>query len=115
MAILKLRRRIFPIQWALFAFAFLVLSLSASDASAQSGGIHGYFERFYGRDFYDGQHNRGLIHRDYSKQYHGGFYSPPMMYGRQYADEYGYRTDPAFWFPRPNGPSPYSQGYTSRR
>jgi hypothetical protein len=82
---------------ATFAFALTILSLAASDASAQSGGgIHGYFERFYGQNFYDGQRTGFLAHRGPQTQYHGGDYSPPMMYDRQYGDRFGYRADPGF-------------------
>jgi hypothetical protein len=97
MTTLATRRPKFLGKLAGFAFALLVMSFASSEASAQSGGgIHGYFERFYGVDYYDGQRTGLRAHRGYSTQYHGGFYGPAMIYSRQYGDQFGYRTDPGF-------------------
>ena len=77
--------------------AFALVALAASDAPAQSGGgIRGYYRNFYGQDFYDGQYNGTFVRLIGHKQYNGGHYGPMMMYGREYADSYGYITNPPF-------------------
>lgn len=77
---------------ALLAFVPIVMTLAAPGAAAQDG--YGPFQRYslrwYGQNFYDHQYNGIGTPRFGQRQYHGNYYGPSMMYGRQYSDLNGY-------------------------
>jgi len=73
---------------AAVALALTIISLAASDASAQYGRHHGgwgYGPGYYGRG-YGGFYGP----RYYNRGYYGGFYGGPGFYGRGYGGLYGY-------------------------
>ena len=79
--------------------AVLALVLLAVVPGSARAGIrehwHSYFAGFYGQDFYDGQpHHKSLFHGNPDQQHRQGIYGPPMIYGRQYVDQYVGPTDP---------------------
>ena len=93
MSTLATRRLGFFSRPTMFALAFIILSFASPDASAQSGGrLQRYSEKFYGQNFYDGQHNILFAPRGTYLQYRQPVYGPAQMYGRQYGDENGYST-----------------------
>ncbi len=77
---------------ALLALIPVLTTLAGSSASAQDG--YGPFQRYslrwYGQNFYDRQYNGIGTPGFGQRQYHGNFYGPAMMYGRQYSDMNGY-------------------------
>ena len=90
---------------AAFALVLTLFSLAAPDASAQSshGGIRGYYERFYGQDFYGNRHPSRFTREGYRRQDFGPIYGPVQIYSRQYDDQYGYATDRPFGNPQSRG------------
>ncbi len=69
-----------------------------------AAGAAAYSERWYGQNFYDGQH-RGLFGpHGGNRQFHNGIYGPSQIYSRQYIDEYGYAR------PRRFPPGPLATG-----
>ena len=82
---------------ATLAFALIILSLSASDASAQLGErLRERNRHFYGPLYDERGYADTLGLRGHKRYVNGGFYGPPQIYSRQYGTVYGYRTDPPF-------------------
>ena len=77
---------------ALLALPSIVVAFATPDVKAQDGygPLQRYSLRWYGQNFYDHQYNGIGTPRFGQRQYHGNYYGPAMMYGRQYSDMYGY-------------------------
>ena len=92
------RRPRSPLRLAAFA-PLILLALAPGAASAGwPRSFQCYSERWYGQNFYDDQRNGVFLSHG---QHTAGYYGPAQMYGRQYDDEYGYRTSRPFRPARP--------------
>jgi hypothetical protein len=106
------RSKAFP-KLLTFALTLTILSLAASDASAQ------HFERykarlreFYGPIYDERGYADSLGLRGHKRLENGGYYGPPQIYSRQFGTVAGYRLDPPFAPFRPYVPSgPPGSGY----
>jgi hypothetical protein len=82
---------------ATLAFALTILSLSASDASAQfAEKLRAHNRHFYGDLYEERGYADSLGLHGHKRCVNGGFYGPPQIYSRQYGTIYGYRTDLPF-------------------
>jgi hypothetical protein len=85
------------LQLATFALALTIVSLFASDASAQlAEKLREHNRQFYGPLYDERGYADSLGLRGHKRYVNGGFYGPPQIYSRQYGTIYGYRTDLPF-------------------
>jgi hypothetical protein len=94
---------------ASLAVAFALVSLAASDASAQR--LIPFDEtnrRFYGSDYYVPGYADSLGLHGHARLENGGYYGPPQMYSRQWGTVHGYRIDRPFRRLRNGGDTIYA-------